>query len=492
MRGKPIETVVVAGDGIVAWSAAAAIRRQLPALSVTVVRTAVPPDAFADRIGCTLPSISEFHQDIGLGDADAIVRAGSGLRLGTRFAGWAEGLPEYVHAYGDYGTSLGAAPFHQHWVRALASGAAAAFDDYSPGAAIGRAGGFAPPGAMTSTPARFGFGLHVDPPRYRQLMRDYARHLGTAEQEGAIAGVRLDDRGFVAALKLDDASEVVADLFVDATGPQALVRTALGGERQDWSGWLLADRVLFGETAPDASGVLDTVTAVEAGWTWAAPSPSRTSVGMVYSSRHSSDELAADSLDAGEMDTAVAFSAGRWSEPWARNCVAVGDAAVAIEPLEWTNLHLAHSAIDRLVALMPDSDCAAVELWDYNRQVNAESDRVRDFLVMHYVTASRPDDRFWRKAASVELPESLAHTLTQFRERGRLPFYEEETFSRDGWLAVLLGQGVVPRRLDPLLDTVPAEQSERAMAQMLDGIAELAGSIPPHSHFLETLRQRLS
>jgi len=162
-----------------------------------------------------------------------------------------------------------------------------------------------------------------------------------------------------------------------------------------------------------------------------------------------------------------------------------------VEPLEWTNLHLAHSAIDRLVTMMPDRDCAAVELWDYNRQCTAEADRVRDFLALHY-QASHRDEPFWRRARETEPPPSLAHTLSLFRERGRLPFYEEETFARDSWLAVLLGQGIIPRTIDPLIDTTPPEQSERMMATSRDGIDRLVATLPSHADFLQNLLRQAS
>ena len=79
----PMMHVVVAGGGIVAWSAAAALKRHIPSLQVTVVSCPVPPDALADRIISTLPSIAVFHEDLGLADGDTIYRAKSGLRIRT-------------------------------------------------------------------------------------------------------------------------------------------------------------------------------------------------------------------------------------------------------------------------------------------------------------------------------------------------------------------------------------------------------------------------
>jgi tryptophan halogenase len=191
------------------------------------------------------------------------------------------------------------------------------------------------------------------------------------------------------------------------------------------------------------------------------------------------------------QSTSVAIDAGTRPAPWLRNCVAIGDAATAIEPLEWTNLHLAHSAIDRMIAMLPDRACAAVETGDYNRQCAAEAMRVRDFVILHYVASSRPEP-FWRAVADIEPPASLAHTLAQFRERGRLPIYEEETFARDSWLAVLLGQGVLPRRSDPLIDIVTPQQSDALMASVRETIAAAVVHAPTQAAFLQAMNRQIA
>ena len=495
-RAPPIRDVVVAGGGIVGWSAAAALRKRLPALSVTVVPVPPPPDALADRIGSTLPSIGEFHSDIGLTEADTVGRIGSSFRLGTLFEGWAEDRPAYVHAYGEYGKPFGTASFHQHWVRAAHLARPAPFDAFSTAATMARAGRFVHPRGEPGSPlARFGYGLMINPGRYREMMRAYARHLGAVEREGEIAEVRLRGRdGFVEAVRFTDGSQLRGDLFVDCTGPSRRLRDAIDDAFEEWSRWLACDRILFADASPPAElPSLDKAVATGAGWRWEAASPLRTSHGMVYASEHLSDGKAARALrvatEADAQEAPVTLRPGRLAEPWVKNCVALGDAAVAVEPLEWANLHLVHNMIDRMIAMMPDRDCGAVELWDYNRQANAEADRIRDFLVLHYV-ASRRSEPFWRAAASVEPPSSLAHTLALFRERGRLPFYEEETFSRDSWLAVLLGQGLIPRRTDPLIEIVAPAAAVEAMARMRGAIEALIPTLPTHDHYLQTLTRQ--
>jgi tryptophan 7-halogenase len=485
MDSPGIRSVVVVGGGIVAWSAAAALKRRLPILSVTVVACPPAANALADRMICTLPSIVDFHADLGLSVADTILGAGSGYRLGTRFEGWAD--TDYVHAYGSYGAPLESVPFHQHWLRAAAASAAAPFDSYSAAAESARCNRFAPPEAVARAGlGTIGYGLHIDPPRYREMMRAFALHLGVTEIPGSISDVRLSSGdGSIESVQVGRA-ETAADLYVDATGPDALLRSRLDDQWEDWSEWLPNDRVLLAQSnSPAEASLLDSAVAVSGGWRWQAAAPGGTSYGMVYSSEHLTDADAARILS--ESGSAIAPEAvpirqGRWSQPWLQNCVAIGDAAVAVEPLEWTNLHLAHGAIDRLVALMPDRDFSPVELWDYNRQTGAEADRVRDFLILHYATA--------RGQSRAAVPRSLGHTLEQFRERGRLPFYEEETFSRDSWLAVLLGQSVTPKRTDPLIDAVAPAESEKAMEQTREAITTFVDRLPKYSDFLQRMSQK--
>jgi tryptophan 7-halogenase len=483
-----IADIVVAGSGLTGWSAAAALKRQIPWSSVTIIATPAAPGAFADRIASTLPSITGFHADLGLREDDTVVRAGSGFRLGTRFSRWCGDRADYIHAYGHYGRPFGTASFHHHWVRASQSGAAAPFDRHCAAAMLGRVDAFVRPhNDADGLFADFEYGLHIDPHGYGVMMRAFALHCGVQEQKANLANVTLREDGFIGSLMLEDGKAITADLFVDCTGPAATLRTAINQSWEDWTPWLPCDRVRFAEGPPDPeSPSIDDVTAHHAGWSWRSFGPKRTSCGLVYATSNMT-EAEADTIVPG---TPITIAAGTRPQPWRGNCVALGDAATVIEPLEWTNLHMVHSAIDRIVEMLPDHDCAPIETNDYNRQCYDEATRIRDFAVMHYATANRSEP-FWQKFASTELPASLTHTLIQFRSRGRLPFYEEETFAKDSWLAVLLGQGVVPSRADPLIDPFPPAQSDQAMAGFRDALSAAVARQPKHAAFLQNFTRQV-
>ena len=487
----PVNRVVIAGGGLAGWSAAATLKRRIPLLDVEIVASSPPTDSIADRIISTLPSIMDFHSDLGLTEADTIVRAQSGLRAGTIFEDWSVARPFYVHAYGNYGQAIDGTAFHQQWLRAHRSSDVEPFDRFSPAAELGRAArvASAAPNAAAMAP-QVGYGLHLTLERYRQLMRAYALHLGVVERVGEFSGLKLRGQDkFVDKLLLGDGTEVGADLFVDCTGPAAQIRSRLAGEFVGWDEWLRCDRIVFATAAPRSDvQVLDRVKAVKWGWQWSASSPALSSVGAAYSSRHAAFCDVVESLPAECRSAAVEVTIrqGRWAQPWAGNCVAVGEASTVIEPLEWTNLHLVHNQLDRLVAMLAGRDCAAVELAEYNRQCSAEADRIRDFVCLHYV-ASRRDEPFWKEAAAVEPPETLGHTLSLFAERGRLPYYEEETFAKDSWLAVLLGQGFEPRRTDPLADIVPSDRALRSILTYRDSVRAFVQAQPGYQQAMSNL-----
>ena len=481
-----IESVAVVGGGIVGWSTAVALKRHLPYLSVTLIDATSSEEDLANHLASTLPSIVGFHADVGLGDADTIVRAGSSIRLGSNVQGWAPGGAPYLNVYGDYGKGIEGAAFHHLWL--LAGEAGSAFEHYSLSAAMAIQNRFAQ--ASQGPFADVQYGLHIDPAIYAKMMQAYAAHLGVEHARSPFESLRMySDTGFVAAAIVKGGAEIRSDLYVDCSGPRALVRGVLDDTIDDWSKWLPCDRLRIVEgPAPVDLPLLDDVAAVACGWRWQASSPRRTSAGLCYSANYRAPEPAIGDWKA---EKSFNLRQGFRRQPWLRNCVAVGAAAFQVEPLDWTNLHLVHAAADRIVNAMPGRGCAAVELHEYNRQSLAEAERIRDFLCLRYATSGRPEP-FWNDMRKRDLPASLAHTLSLFQERGRLPFYEEETFSRDSWAALLFAHNIRPRRTDPLAERVGRRAAAQSLSRVRQLIATAVPQLPTHEQFLGSLHRQVA
>jgi tryptophan halogenase len=83
------------------------------------------------------------------------------------------------------------------------------------------------------------------------------------------------------------------------------------------------------------------------------------------------------------------------------------------------------------------------------------------------------------------IPDSLAHRIALFASKGRIFRQQEELFADDSWLAVLLGQGIVPSGYDPLVDGLAIEDIRRNLAGLRTAILKTAQALPTHEGFIE-------
>jgi tryptophan halogenase len=488
MTGRaPIASVAVLGAGIVGLSAAIGFARALPRLAVTLIETPDDPAALTDRLPGTVSSITAFHDRIGLRERD-LLAAGATHRIGTRLSDWtADGTP-VVLAQGERGGAIAPGVFHQHWLNARRAGTVAAFEAFSVPAILASADKFVHPSDDPASPiSGFGYALRLDPPRYRDLLRALARHIGIVPVPGAFAGVERGEDGRISAVVLADGRRVVADLYLDCAGPAAPLRSALDTQWDDWRTWLPVDRVLFGTAPAQAATPTDDLVALPAGWRFASALRDRTLIGLGFAADQTSDSSARRIMPGGE--TIVPLAPGAHREPWRHNVLALGDAAVRLDPLAHANLHLTHAAILRAIDLLPGRDCAPTELAEYNAQSFRQASRVRDYQAAHYLPTGRTRGPFWKRASRLPRPDSLAHTLEHFAHRGRLPFYEDESFDKDDWHGLLLGLGMIPRIADPIASASPPETIAATLKRLAEATAALPARLPPYPAYLAQLER---
>ena len=470
---QPIRTVAILGGGIVGSSAARAFARAVPQIRVTLIEAPADPAALADRLPGCLPAINPFHAWIGLSEAGLVREGVATHRLGTRFENWSADGTAWIHAFGDHGLPAAGIAFHQLWLR----GGALPFDRYNVAAALLRADKFVHPQPDPASPlSTFDYALRIDPAGYAAALR---RDCPAQIVSGALAGLDRRRDGGLAALILADGRRIEADLFLDCAGPSAPLLSALDPAFESWESWLPCDRLLLA-TAPAADAALsDTVSAADFGWRWR----DRDFHALAYAAALTDDAAATAKFGQREIEP-IRLRPGRRPRPWIRNVVAIGDASIAVDPLESTNLHLAQSAIRQILDLLPSRDCLDIEIGEYNRRSAQQAMRVRDFLALHYLRAGRTDGPFWQALKDRPLPLSLAHTLDQFETRGRLPFFEEETFDRDSWLAVLFGLGIRPRATHPTTGRIDPARSDPAIAALAQRLVDLPAHLPSYAEYL--------
>jgi tryptophan halogenase len=338
------------------------------------------------------------------------------------------------------------------------------------------------------------YAYHFDASRYALYLRQYAEARGVRRVEGKIQEVVLSpESGRIEALRLTDARVLGGDFFFDCTGFRALLlEKALGVPYVNWSHWLPCDSALAvpsrhsGDLLPYTRS-----TARPAGWQWRIPTQRRTGNGHIYSREFMGDDEAASILRANLDGEALAeprqirFTTGHRREFWSQNCIAVGLSAGFLEPLESTSIYLIQEGISRFISLFPDASLPDVVRDEYNRHMRKEFEQVRDFIILHYHATEREDTPFWSYCRHMSIPDSLRHKIELFREAGRVFRYEDELFARASWVAVFLGQNIVPRRQDPIVAALNHGQVRESLDSMHAAMLAAVRAMPSHADFIQ-------
>ena len=416
------------------------------------------------------------------------------FKLGIEFVDWLQPGHRYMHAFGAVGgRDLGAVPFHQYWLKSHLAGRAPELDRYVFNAVAGWQNRFLRGADVVNSPlSNVAHAFHFDAGLYAKYLRGLAEARGVTRIEGTIGDVRLrGEDGFIESVVLDDGRVVEGELFLDCSGFRGLlIEQALHAGYEDWTHWLPCDRAM----AVPCNSVRPLTpytrsTARSAGWQWRIPLQHRTGNGMVYSSAHTSDEEAARTLLA-NLDGApqadprpLRFTTGMRKRFWHRNCVALGLASGFMEPLESTSIHFIQASLSKLVSFFPDAGFDPVEIDEYNRQVQFEYVRSRDFLVLHY-WANRRDEPFWRDCRAMAIPDTLAHKVELFQRHGRVFREHEELFTESSWIQVLIGQGVLPAGYHPMVDLLDDNETEAMLAGVRRVLESCAAQMPAHEDFI--------
>jgi len=492
--GAPVRRIVIVGGGTAGWMAAAALARLIPTgTSVTLIES--------DAIGtvgvgeATIPPIRGFNAMLGIDEAQFLAATAGSYKLGIEFVDWGAIGERYLHPFGGFGFDIEGVRFHQYWRRRRAAGIDEDIAAYSLCAVAARAGRFLPPSPdPASILSQMAHAYHFDAGLYARFLRSRAERDGVVRVEGEVVDVALDgETGHVRHVALAGERRIEGDLFLDCSGFRGLlIEQTLHAGYEDWTRWLPCDRAVALPTANAGPAILPYTrsTARAAGWQWRIPLQHRTGNGYVYASAHCSDDEAAATLIAGVDGTPLAdprflrFTAGRRRRQWIGNVVALGLASGFTEPLESTSIHLVQTGISKLLALFPDQGFSPVEIDTYNRLAETQFDQVRDFLILHYHATTRTDTPFWRAVQARAIPDSLAGKIDLWRRRGRLFRWEDDLFAEASWVAVLLGQGIVPDGYDRLADTVDPRDVDARFARLRAMFADATARMPLHEAYL--------
>lgn len=482
-----IRKVVIAGGGTAGWLAGCALAHQFrDQLDITLVES--------EQIGTvgvgesTVPPIRAFHRFLQIDEQEFLRAVAGTFKLSISFENWRRPGDRFIHPFGTIGQGTLATPFHHFWLDSLRRGMPSELGDFCLESVASRADQFS-----LDTQPRLNYAYHFDAGLYAKFLRRKAEGHGLRRVEGKIREVKQHAHdGSVASLVLEDGQVIEGDLFIDCTGFRGLLtEQTLQTGYEDWHEWLPSDRAVAVQTESIAPPVPYTrAIAHEAGWRWHIALQHRVGCGLVFSSRHMSDDEAQAKLlrdvDGPPLRDPwlVPFRSGRRLKAWNKNVVALGLASGFIEPLESTSIHLTISAVVRLIQLFPFDGVSPTLMALYNDVSRQEMEHVRDFIILHY-HANQRDEPMWKACREMALPESLAMRLRAWRERAHAWQDPGELFRVESWTSVLMGQGIAPGPAHPLARAIDDADLRTLLARIRQPVQHAVATMSSQAAFID-------
>ena len=496
MQDLKIRNIVIVGGGTAGWMAASGLSKIFkdPEISFRLIES----DEIATvGVGeATIPQIQYYNRLLDLDENDFIRKTNATFKLGIQFENWGRVGDSYIHPFLHYGQDMEGIHFHHFWLRYRRAGKAPPIDTYNLLALAARDQKFQRPDfSQPNSPLRqIAYAFHFDAGLYARYLRQLSEKQGVRRTEGKVVSVQQNsESGFVDSVTLDSGEVIAGDLFIDCTGFRGLlIEQTLGSGYEDWSHYLPCNRAVAATYQRDTAPLPYTrAVAKEAGWQWHIPLQSRTGSGYVFSSNFQGED---DAMESYKRDVEgpllkdpyfLRFTTGMRKTPWNKNVVAIGLSSGFLEPLESTSIHLIQSSVARLMTNFPDKAFNQADIDYYNRRTRVEFEQIRDFLVLHYKATERDDTEFWNYCRTMDIPDTLKEKIAVFSENGRLYREDNEMFKEASWLAVFLGQNIMPKRYHPIADIISDQELDSRMNQLAQIIGNGARAMPTHQQFID-------
>nr|WP_136250001.1 tryptophan halogenase family protein [Ningiella ruwaisensis] len=492
---QQIKRIVILGGGSAGWMSAATLARQISTQYCNIILIESEDIGTVSVGEATIPQILQFNRVLGIDENEFLRETKATFKLGIRFKNWGQIGDDYIHPFGNPGTTIGPLSFYQYWLKNREVSKLKPLEYYSIEARAAREGKFMRPANLPNSPlGSIAYAYHFDATLYAKYLRKFSLSLGARRIEGKVKQVKKNKQtGFVESLILENGQQVNGDLFIDCSGFNGLlIDKTMDAHYEDWRHWLPCDSAVVAPCHIKSDvNAHTTSTAHSAGWQWRIPLQHRVGNGCVYSSKFMTrDEAVHNLVSTMESEPLAEPRDLKWvtgcrKTPWVKNVVAIGLSAGFVEPLESTGLHTIQNAISKLLVMFPTKQFKQSDIDAYNKVSYAEFARLRDFIILHYKATQREDSEFWQYCKNMTIPDTLQEKFDLFQNNGRFWRQDSELFGETSWISVFLGQNIYPDAPHPLADIMPEEKRIDEIRHIEKVLENALPKIPNHFEYLE-------
>ena len=246
-------------------------------------------------------------------------------------------------------------------------------------------------------------------------------------------------------LKLANEQTVSADLYIDCTGFQSILRE--DQDRVDLLGRVFCDTAVCGQIQYiDKNTEMRPYTrahAVDHGWLWTIPTQSRMGSGIIFNKSITSIEEAKEffvnywGADRTSIDSlrVIDWTPYYIKNPWSENVISIGMSSGFIEPLESTGLALIQYQISSLANVIKSKYWTEKNVSIYNTEFQIRFEDCVDFVSSHYSVTNRKEP-FWQyvKDTYLHSPGILMHLdLLKDSPQSDKSYQDYQIFTGTNW-----------------------------------------------------------
>ena len=475
MTAAHIRHIVICGSGLAAWMTAATMSKNLPAaIQVTVLETTNSDAADIFYGSVTNPNSYKFFLNLGLSEADLLLRTQSSFSYGTSYKNWGLTDVSWIQSFQAPFPIWDGAPFAHHITDATPP-----LEQYLMSAQAAAKGKFVHPPADKNSPlSSTEYGYHYTARDLTKLLKVIAEKQGVQSKFQDIAAIESHDRK-ITGLKLKEGETLSAELYVDASGPEAPLISALEDADIQTNRSLSA---LYSEQKNENLGPpLRQVISHDFGWQSLTPLQNDDAVLTVYTPQ---SEQAARKVHPQGVTAQCSVSLGRRIKAWSGNCVAIGHAAAIVEPTSPAPLMLLQMDIERLMGLIPVTDDFEIEAKVFNEAFQKDVENIELFNSAFFQLEGVVETEYWSAAKSNSSSARLNRKLEQFANRGLLVSYDLEPFNDEDWTILHHGTGRTPRKRDAIAKLSDVDKIDRDLKNKAKAIQTIVAKMPPHHIYL--------
>ncbi len=480
-----MKNVVIVGGGATGWTVASLLAKQWPR---ELVKIHLVDDKRCDNneVDFARSGIHRFHDLVGLREQDCLHKSNASFSLGilSRSPG-----KDYMLVEGPYGAPLDTIDFQSLYYKSVLLNSPYKLEDYSLSAVAARSGRFCHPvNDPKSIYSTLRYGLHLELNSYANILKSRALELGVKIIEGDCLGVNVSGLGEIESLVLVNGQQLTADFFIDCSGEQSLLLgSALGvGSVTDPLGKIF-DSLAMGYR-PLVTGARPVAELVQSGngYLKVIPLKDREYVCYLYSSTSTNDENIKCKMRELNVTDVIVSPLGCQTKElfWAKNCVAIGQAAVNVYDLFVSPLSLVRNAVVRLVDLLADFDDFSVSASEYNRLTQIELERLRELTEIYLYLDSNSSLLIEEYFKQHPLTGHSRHRLDLFACSGRHVHQQVNIFSEGDWAALFVGNSLLPEACNVDADNYDPAKLVAFAERVRIAIYKAAEKMPLHADYM--------